>query len=269
MSHALSAAPAPALALRAVRVRMLAAWGIALAFGTGMFLLAGWSARVLPRPSSLEELAYYPSGEHLERVTFGHRETAADLAWLRAVQYYGEHRTTDNRFDRLAHVFDILTSLAPTFRGPYVFGAFSLAQEGFDFPRAEALLLKGIEHNPTDPYLAFELAFLYYVKPGGRDLEHAAEYFERAARLPGGYPAGRRFAAYCSQHAGELSTAYALWSQVKDSSDNAYLREIADKEMKRIQAAIITGRKDLAVQKLSTPVVRVTRGPHALQGPSR
>jgi len=252
----MSAAPA----LRAVRVRMLLAWGVALALGTGMFQVAAWSARALPRPSSLEELAYYPSGEHLERVTFGHREAAADLAWLRAVQYYGAHRTTDNHFHHLAHVFEILTSLAPHFRSPYIFGAFSLAQEGFDFPSAEKLLLKGIANNPTDPYLAFEMAFLYYVKPGGRDLERAAEYFERSARLPGGYPSGRRFAAYCRQHAGDLAMAYALWSQVKESSENAYLRDIADKEMKRIQAAIVTGRKDLAVQKLSTPVVIVGHG---------
>lgn len=248
---------------------MLWAWGTALVFGAAMFSVAQWSARALPRPSPLEELAYYPSGAHLERVTFGHRETAADLAWLRAVQYYGEHRTTDNRFDHLAHVFEILTSLAPQFRSPYIFGAFSLAQEGGDFPRAEALLLKGIANNPTDPYLAFEMAFLYYVKPGGRDLKRAAEYFERSASLPGGYASGRRFAAYCRQHAGDLSVAYMLWSQVKATSENAYLREIAQKEMGRIEAAIATGRKELAVQKLSTPIVRVTRGSRVPQGASR
>lgn len=255
MSAALVAAPR----LRAVRLRMLASWAVALALGAAAFRLADWSARHLPRPSALEELAYYPSGEHLKQVTFGHSESAADLAWLRAVQYYGEHRRTDNRFEHLAHVFDILTSLAPHFRDPYVFGAFALAQEGFDFPRAEALLQKGIEHNPTDPELAFEMAFLYYVKPGGRDLERAAEYFERSARLPGGYASGRRFAAYCRQHAGDLGLAYALWSEVKESSDNAYMRDIAEKEMRRIQLAISTGRKELAVQKLSTPVVLVKR----------
>ncbi|MEO5987807.1 MAG: hypothetical protein ABIU54_10615 [Candidatus Eisenbacteria bacterium] len=256
LAPAMSAAPA----LRAVRLRMVVSWVVAFAFGAGMFQVAAWSARALPRPSSFEELAYYPSGEHLERVTFGHRESAADLAWLRAVQYYGAHRVTDNRFYHLEHVFDILTSLAPHFRSPYVFGAFSLAQEGSNFPAAERLLLKGVENNPADPYLVLELAFLYYVKPGGRDLERAAEYFERSARLPGGYAVGRRFAAYCRQHAGDLSVSYALWSQVKETSDNAYLREIADKEMKRIHAAIVTGRKELAVQKLSTPIVILGHG---------
>lgn len=254
----MSLAPS-APALRAVRVRMLKAWALALVLGTGMFQLAAWTARTMPRPSSLEELAYYPSGEHLERMTFGHRESAADLAWLRAVQYYGTHRVTDNRFSHLEHVFDILTSLAPHFRSPYIFGAFSMAQEGGDFSAAERLILKGIQNNPTDPYLAFETAFLYYVKPGGRDLPKAAEYFERSARLPGGYAAGRRFAAYCRQHSGDLAMAYGLWKQVKETSDNRFMREIAEKEMKRIQAAVATGRKELAVQRLTTPVVIISR----------
>src|SRR5205085_8956976 len=129
----------------------------------------------------LEELAYYPSGVHLRPATLGHPDTAADLAWLRAVQYYGEHRVTDNRFDRMQHIFDILTALAPGFLPAYVFAGFALAQEGRDFPAAERLMLKGIHANPRSGMLAFELGFLYYVRPGGRQLDKAAEYFELAS----------------------------------------------------------------------------------------
>src|SRR5205085_6064425 len=119
--------------------------------------IANHAWRWLPHPAPLEELSYYPSGKHLLPMSCGHAESAADLAWLRAVQYYGEHRTTDNRFTRMAHIFDILTTLAPGFVPAYVFGAFSLAQEGRDFPEAEKLMLKGIEANPTNGWLAFEL----------------------------------------------------------------------------------------------------------------
>jgi hypothetical protein len=68
---------------------------VALLIALGLGLVAwGIAARVyeaLPHPAPFEELAYYPSGDHLGRMTLGHAETAADLAWLRAVQYYGEH----------------------------------------------------------------------------------------------------------------------------------------------------------------------------------
>jgi len=244
-----------AFALPAVRRRMLGAWAVALVLGVATFRLAGHCARVLPRPAPFEELAYYPSGRNVEPATIGHAETAADLAWLRAVQYYGEHRSTDNRFDRMFHVFDILTTLSPHFESAYVFGAFALAQEGHDFARAEQLMLKGIDSNPASGRLAFELGFLYYVKPGGRDLAGAAEFFEQAARLPDGPPMSRHFAAFSRQNSGDLLVAYQLWQQVQRSSDNRYLRDMAEREMGRIRGAIASGHREQAQDHLSTPRV--------------
>jgi hypothetical protein len=246
-----------ALPVRPLRLRQLAAFGVALVLGLGVYFLADWAAVAVPRVSPLEELAYYPSGQHVRPAALGHAESAADLAWLRAIQYYGEHRKLDNRFDHLYHVFDILTTLAPRFESAYVFGAFALAQEGRDFPQAEALLLKGLEHNPRSGRLAFETGFLYYVKPNGRDLAKAAEYFELAANLPGRADAARRFAAFCRQNSGSLAVAYALWQEVRETSGNQYLREIAEREMARIREAIETGRRERALSRLSTPQVVV------------
>jgi hypothetical protein len=244
-------------ALAPVRRRMIAAWAAALVLGTGAFRVADYSAHALPHRAPFEELAYYPSGHALRPATLGQAETAADLAWLRAVQYYGGHRESDLRFIQLEHVFDILTTLAPGFECPYIFGGFSMAQEGRDFAAAERLMLKGIDHNPTSGRLAFELGFLYYVRPGGRDLSRAGEFFERAARLPGGPANAGRFAAYSRQHAGDLAVALQLWSQVRETTDNRYLRDMADREIGRIQQALATGRRDMAVKRLTTPGVIV------------
>jgi hypothetical protein len=212
---------------------------------------------VLPRPRPLEELSYYPSGALLRPATLGHPETAADLAWLRAVQYYGEHRLSDNRFARMEHVFDILTTLAPGFLPAYVFGAFSLAQEGGDFPAAERLMMKGIEANPSSGWLAFELGFLYYVRPNGRSLDRAAEYFQQAARQPDAPAQARRFAAFARQSSGSLMVAYALWAEVYETSQNPYLRDSARREMDKIVRAVREGRKDMAMVRLGTPRVQV------------
>jgi len=234
---------------------MTLAWGVALVLGTGACVLADAAWKTLPRPEPLEELSYYPSGEHLRPATLGHAESAADLAWLRAVQYYGEHRRTDMRFTRMDHVFEILTSLSPHFVPAYVFGAFALAQEGFEFERAERLMLKGLEDNPRSGILAFEMGFLYYVRPGGRDLRRAAELFEQAARQPDGPPQSARFAAFARQHAGDLRVAFELWHHVAETSDNLYLREMAEREITRIREAWRTGRTQVAVKRLTTPRV--------------
>lgn len=237
--------------------RVLAAWAVALVLGASGYVLAATMARTLPRPHPLEELSYYPSGQRLELATLGHAETFADLAWMRAVQYYGEHRASDMRFTRLYHVFDILTTLSPRFVPSYIFGGFALAQEGGQFDKAEALMLKGIEANPSSGLLAFELGFLYYVKPGGRDLARAGEYFEQAARLPDGPPSSRRFAAYVRQNAGDFAVARALWVEVARTSDNRFMREMAEREIRKIDEAWATGRAELARRRLSTPIVVV------------
>ena len=241
----------------AIRRRMLVAWAAALAFGFGATSLAAHAAATLPAAQPFEELAYYPSGRALKPAALGHAESMADLAWLRAVQYYGEHRQTDLRFSQMRHVFEILTALSPGFESPCVFGAFSLAQEGRDFPAAEELMLRALERRPRSGRLAFELGFLYFVRPGGRDLAKAADYFELASRLPGSPPSAAHFAASARQNSGDLLVAHQLWSQVRVNSPNPLLRDIAGRELERIEQALATGRRDIAVRRMSTPRVQM------------
>ena len=242
------------------RRRFAAAWAVALALGAAAVALGAHAWETQPHPTPLGELAYYPSGRHLRAASMGHGETAADLAWMRAVQYYGAHRQTDNRFDHLPHVFEVLTDLAPRFVPAYVFGAFAMAQEGGDFARAAALMDKGLAANPRSGTLAFQAGFLHYVRPGGRDLDRAAELFQQASRMPDGPPQAARFAAYARQHAGNLAVAYELWAMVARTSDNRYLREMAVRNMRRIEEAVREGRPDQAARRLSTPQVRMVPG---------
>ncbi|HTO90924.1 MAG TPA: hypothetical protein VMJ70_07320 [Candidatus Sulfotelmatobacter sp.] len=239
--------------------RVWAAWSVALFSGAMAMQLAHFAYRDLPRPQPLAELSYYPSGVALRPATLGHAESAADLAWLRAVQYYGGHRLGDNQFAKMEHVFTILTSLSPHFIPAYVFGGFALAQEGRDFPAAERLMLAGLDSNPTSGELAFELGFLYYVKPGERDLRNAARYFEQASRQPDAPAEAARFAAFSRQQSGDLAVAYELWSNVRLHSPNVYLREMAQEKMNEIESAIETGRREAAVHRLSTPRVLIRR----------
>src|SRR5262249_22199271 len=150
-----------------------------------------------------------------------------------------------------------LSALSPEFESPCVFGAFALAQEGRDFPAAEELMLHALERRPRSGRLAFELGFLYFVRPGGRDLRKAGGDFELASRLPGGPPSAAHFAASARQNAGDLIVSHQLWTQVRANSPNRYLREIAERELERIEQAIATGRLELAVRRMSTPVVRM------------
>jgi hypothetical protein len=243
--------------IRAAHRRAALAWGFALVLGAASWAMARHAAVALPPPRPLEELSYYPSGEFLRPATLGFAEAAADIAWFRAVQYYGEHRFTDNRFTRMEQVFDILTTLSPGFLAAYEFGSFALAQEGNDFPAAERLMLKGLAANPRSGELAFQAGFLYYIRTGGRDYRHAAEYFAQAARQADAPPAAARFAAFARQQSGDLEMAYELWQQVEATSQNPYMKEMAEKQLRTIRAALAAGRPDLAIRPLPTPRVIV------------
>jgi len=85
--------------------------------------------------------------------------------------------------------------------------------------------------------------------------------------LPGGDAYSRRipaslitlphFAASARQNSGDLIVAHQLWSQVRANSPNPLLRDIAARELERIEQAIATGRRDLAVRHMSTPGVQI------------
>ena len=83
-------------------------------------------------------------------------------------------------------------------------------------------LERGIRNNPDRPQLYEALARLYRDKYA--DHEHAAEYFGKAAGLPGAASYDRRFAAYeLSYCAGRQREAYQLLRSLYDSGERERL----------------------------------------------
>jgi hypothetical protein len=178
-----------------------------------------------------EELLYYPSGFMVRQAALGYETAAADIAWLRGVQYYGEHRLTDQKFEMIGHVMAIVTELDPNFVEPYVFGAFVLAQEMGQPERGLELLERGMRANPTNWRLAFEAGFLYYVCR--HDYTAAGRYFTWASRMPDHAEYAERFAAFANEKAGNAGMAILLWKQVL-ATGNRYMQDVARRELQRL-----------------------------------
>jgi tetratricopeptide (TPR) repeat protein len=211
------------------RARALAPFAVVAALWAGACAVdAAWRD---PRAGRAEELLYYPSGLWVRQAALGYETAAADLGWLRCIQYYGEHRMTDNRFDRIGHVTDIVSELDPAFLAPTIFGAFVLGQEMGRPEDGLALLRRGLERNPQSWELAFETGFLYYVC--FRDHAAAGRYFALASRLPGHPEYVERFAAFAFQRAGEREMAALLWKRVL-ATGNKYMQEVARREIARL-----------------------------------
>jgi hypothetical protein len=205
---------------------------VAVGCGVGAVTQLKIAERHVPRVDPLGELAYYPSGAWLRQAALGDATAWADLLWLRAVQYYGHHRQTDNTFVQMAHVFDIITTLDPHFQSAYVFGGTSLCQEGKQFAAGVALLEKGTRENPRAWVYPFELGFVHYI--GKRNLTRATFDFAQAARQPEAPDYCERFAAWSGQRAGYEAVAFELWKQVAETTGNAVMRQKAVQNLRKL-----------------------------------
>jgi hypothetical protein len=181
----------------------------------------------------VEELMYFPTGNLLKKLVMGYDELAADLVWLRMIQYYGHHRQTDKRFDYLGHILEVLTDLDPRFIHGYTFGALLLTDDAKNPSRGLSVLRKGAVHNPLDWRLPFMSGFINYVFLG--DYETAAGYFETASSLPNSPVFAKRFAAFVYERKGDVDVSLELWYNLYETTENEYEKRSALRYIKRIE----------------------------------
>jgi len=182
------------------------------------------------------EVAYLPTSEFAGMVSLGYRDLAADLYWFKAVQYYGGFRLSRNDIDLFTHLVDMITDLDPHFTGAYKLSALVITEDLDNFEEAVRLMKKGLMHNPEDYWLTFEMGFLHYL--GGRDYLEAEKYFRMADALPGSDGRAARFAADAASKGGNIEASIRLWRELAESSDNRYMREMAERYIDKLKAGL-------------------------------
>ena len=148
------------------------------------------------------------------------------------------HKQTDQDYSMAAHIFDVVTTLDPKFRNAYLFGALVLAQDANEIEKGVELLHRGMAHLPDDWLLPFEAGFIYYIC--GADMAQAHRWFMEAATVPGHPESVERFAAFTADRSGDPGKALQLWMQLYESTDNPYVRQMAEERIteliKRLEA---------------------------------
>jgi tetratricopeptide (TPR) repeat protein len=187
----------------------------------------GWQPYVPATP-----VTWLKPGPWVERATLGYRALVADIYWMRTVVYFGRQRlqdTADKNYDLLYPFLDIVTALDPRFTVAYRFGAIFLSEPPPGGPGrpdlAIALLERGIERNPDRWEYPHDLAFVYYFTYA--DYEKAAEWFSRAADVPGAPIWLRTMAATTLERGGDRESARFLWREVHDSAETEAIRNVA------------------------------------------
>ncbi len=161
------------------------------------------------------------------------RTSIADVYYLNMVQYYGEHVNGDGRLDSLPQMVDLVTELSPHFTRPYRFGAFGLVDAGQPGASYE-MLERGFAANPDDWRFPSYLGYFTYTYASNKDKDRiAADWYSKAAAMPGSPDYLKRLAAVLHGKGGETQKAVLMWGQVYADGDK-YSRQKAVDGLDRI-----------------------------------
>jgi len=187
-----------------------------------------------------EEVLYIENGEVLKKVLLGFDSLAADIYWLRTVQYFGGQRlySTEKRFELLEPLLNITTTLDPKLKIVYTYGATFLSESwplGAGVPlKALALIDKGIENNPDHWRFYLDKGFIYFWTM--KDYQRAAEIFLEGSKLPGAPYWMVGTAGRTLTRGGDRETARELWKILHDTAENEQMRGNAEIHLQQLDA---------------------------------
>ena len=217
---------------------------VSIVAGASVVIFLAASAVMLRRTddlrpqASLEEVLFLSSPKVLKRASLGYDGLLADIYWTRAVQYFGgRHHAGAQSYDLLYPLLDITTHLDPQLVAAYQFGASFLAPpppDGAGQPeRAIQLMEYGVQNNPNDWKLYYDLGFVYYMNL--KDYRKAADAFDRGSKVPDAHPFVRLLAAQMAEHAGDFDTARMMWSATYQNSQDRLIRQNAIEHLRALR----------------------------------
>src|SRR5277367_4423993 len=199
---------------------------------------------------TLDEVLFLSSPKVIKRASLGYDGLMACIYWTRAVQYFGNrHHYYAASYNLLAPLLEITTQLDPHLVVAYEFGSSFLAPKppfGAGQPQSAIDLVNyGIQNNPDDWKLYYDLGFIYYTEL--KDYKKAAETFARGSLVPNAHPFLKVMAAQMAAHAGDYDTARMLWSASYQNTQDKLIKQSAvdhlrslrvDEDVEHLQQAI-------------------------------
>ena len=204
-----------------------------------------------PRPTISDEALFFSSGKNIKKMSLGLEALAADIYWIRTVQYFGRKlidsgkplssaASTDLRMDLLAPLLNIIVTLDPQHVPAYRFGAMFLPER--DLPAAIDLAERGIRENQNEWRLYQDLAYIYWqagkASPPGAEAdnyEKSAYWFEKGGDIPDSPWWMHDLAGLMKIKGGSREAARAVYSTYL-SSDDQNVRNQAIDRLKQLRS---------------------------------
>ncbi|MEX2270056.1 MAG: hypothetical protein WD690_01205 [Vicinamibacterales bacterium] len=223
-----------------LRARSLAIGALVL-LAAGSVTLQAARDRHYSQTATEARLMYLQSPGVADRLALEYDALAADVYWIRAVLHYGGDRLKDpgaGRYELLAPLLDLTTSLDPLFQIAYRFGAIFLAEPPPGGPGridlAERLLLKGMAASPDRWQYPHDLGFIHYWQ--AQDHKTAAEWFRRASLLPNAPEWLGPLAAGMLARGGDRQASRQLLMRILEDAEHHWLRQSATRWLRQLDA---------------------------------
>ena len=183
------------------------------------------------------DVLYVPPPQQLRWMSLGYREALADLIWIRALIFTGEHLGHTN-IDFVERYVAAMNGLAPRFHRAYLWGAITAIYGGQGkvtrdmVERSLRIYRRGLEEFPESHELLYSAGMLLISQVGSTEgysqaekAAHAREGAEmiRKAAAFGADPLVRRYAAtIVSEYATEALAIQFLESQLAAAEEDEH-----------------------------------------------
>ena len=207
--------------------------------GVAALAIAGaiaWATAELPdAPAGTRNEAFVPDPGVAKLLAFGFDAALADYYWLQAVQIVGSPEGPVGRSHHIGRLIDVVTTLDPWVGHPYRFAAIWMTDDQAAVRQANAILARGIAHQPAEWRNRFYLGFNHFFYLG--ENAEAAAALEPAIPLPGApHYLGRLVARLRSQASGgDLEAASAFLHELLRQTPDPFAQAEYEKALDEIE----------------------------------
>jgi tetratricopeptide (TPR) repeat protein len=192
------------------------------------------------------DVGIVPHASVVRWLALGHPTLAANLYYLRAVQYIGEPRANARGWEQLYPLVDLVTDLDPGHGYAYqvagtLLGSFHRVAE------SNAILEKGIRDCPSRYILPFLRAFNAFYYAG--DYAEAGRFVEIAARTPGAPKHLRQNVLAMYVKGNRADAALAFLEQARAAAQDDETRKAIDEQVRQAVLERDAALLDLAVAR--------------------
>lgn len=214
-----------------------------------LHLISAHSLRAEDAVVETADLVYVPDIRMMRAMSLGYDQAAADVLWIRTLEYFARHFLTDRQYRWLEYFLDQIIALDPQFRKVYHWAGANVLY-GRRFTNANVALSnrfyeKALVAFPEDYEAAYRIGINYYVEMRSEDPDEAQryrerglDYLERAANTPGAPARMRSLVAAISDRLGKKQVALQYLVDLYIATEDPAQKETLRARLEKLQAEV-------------------------------